>query len=114
MLAQIVFFHNEVLLWSKCELEYSLSQVYGTSAKRNVRNFRETRPPIHLKYVFQAMITDLLHEQPKFAEMTDLGNQLTTEPCVGLEERVRLQKEMQSLHERWDGLYGSATSRHDR
>ena len=63
---------------------------------------------------FQAMITDLLQEQPKFAEMTDLGNQLTTEPCVGLEERVRLQKEMQSLHERWDGLYGSATSRHDR
>lgn len=69
---------------------------------------------IHIAYVFQAMITDLLHEQPKFAEMTDLGNQLTTEPCVGLEERVRIQKEMQSLHERWDGLYGSATPRHDR
>ena len=60
------------------------------------------------------MIAELLHEQPKFAEMTDFGNQLTTEPCVGLEERVRLQKEMQSLHERWNGLYASATSRHDR
>ena len=114
MLTQITFFHNKVLLLSKCKLEYSLSLVYGSSAKRNGRNFRKTRPPIHLGYVFQAMITDLLHEQPKFAEMTDLGNQLTTEPCVGMEERVRLQKEMQSLHERWDGLYGSATSRHDR
>lgn len=60
------------------------------------------------------MITDLLHEQPKFAEMTDFGNHLTTEPCVGLEERVKIQKDMQSLHERWDALYESATSRHDR
>ena len=69
---------------------------------------------IFIVYVFQVMITDLLQEQPKFAEMTDFGNHLTTEPCIGLEERVRLQKEMQSLHERWDGLYKSATSRHDR
>lgn len=91
-----------------------MSLAYGTSAKRNVQNFKRKRPPIHVVHIFQAMITDLLHEQPKFAEMTDLGNQLTTEPCVGLEERVRIQKEMQSLHERWDGLYGSATSRHDR
>ena len=60
------------------------------------------------------MITELLQEQPKFAEMTDFGNKLTTEPCVGLEERVKIQKDMQSLHERWDGLYESATSRHDR
>ena len=60
------------------------------------------------------MITDLLQEQPKFAEMTDFGNQLTKEACVGLEERVKIQKGMQSLHERWDALYESATSRHDR
>lgn len=64
--------------------------------------------------VSQTMITDLLHEQPRFNDMTKFGNQLTTDPCVGLEERVRVQKEMQSLHQRWEGLYTSTTSRHDR
>ena len=64
--------------------------------------------------VFQAMITDLLHEQPRFNDMIKFGNQLTTDPCVGLEERMRVQKEMQSLHLRWEGLYTSTTSRHDR
>ncbi|XP_068690393.1 utrophin-like [Montipora foliosa] len=62
----------------------------------------------------QCMIADLLREQPRFAEVTDFGNQLTTDPCIGLEERVKLQRKMQSLHERWESLYASATSRHDR
>ncbi|XP_067048762.1 dystrophin-like isoform X1 [Acropora muricata] len=62
----------------------------------------------------QLLVADLLRKQPTFGEMREFGNQLTTDPCIGLEERVRLQKQMQFLHERWNKLYASATSRHDR
>ena len=60
------------------------------------------------------MINELLEKQPKIAEVREFENRLTTDPCVGLEERVKLRDEMQSLNVRWDSLYEQVTQRHDR